>query len=227
VRLQDGGLLLYSPIRLKPELRRRLDGLGRVAAVLAPNADHYCFVGDYRDAYPTAEYFAALGVAEKLPGFRFNDVLEYPQTVSAWEDTVDQAYFRASPKLHELVLFHAATRTLISADLSFNVQASWGLLSGLMLRLNDSYRTFGPSRICRRQITAPTTARRDMDAILAWSPERMVVSHGEILMCGAAQDLRRASPGAGRREGRATVAGAREPSRPAAPRWRAGAEAGS
>jgi hypothetical protein len=192
VRLQDGGLMIHSPIRLTPELRRRLDSVGRVAAVLAPNADHYFFIGDYRDAYPTAKYFAALGVAEKLPAFRFDEVLEHPQTVSSWGDTVDQAYFRASPQLHELVLFHRATSTLISADLSFNVQASGGLLSGLMLRLNDSYKTFGPSRVCRRHITTPDTARRDLDAILAWSPERMVVSHGEVLMRGAEQELRRA-----------------------------------
>jgi hypothetical protein len=192
VRLPGGELLIHSPIRLTLELRRRLDVLGPVGAVLAPNADHHLFIRDYREAYPTARYFAVIGVAEKLPGFRFDVVLEHPRTVSSWADTVDQAYFRASPKLHELVLFHRATSTLTSADLSFNVQASGGLLSGLMLRLNDSYKNFGPSRVCRLQITAPETARRDLDAILAWSPERMVVSHGEILMRGAEQELRRA-----------------------------------
>jgi hypothetical protein len=90
------------------------------------------------------------------------------------------------------VLFHRVTRTLITADLAFNVQSSGGLLSGLLLRLNDSYKSFGPSRVCRRLITMPHVARRDLEAILAWSPERVVVSHGEILLSGAETALRHA-----------------------------------
>jgi hypothetical protein len=90
------------------------------------------------------------------------------------------------------VLFHRATRSLITADLAFNVQSSGGVLSGVMLRLNDSYKSFGPSRVCRRHITTPQNARRDLDAILAWSPERVIVSHGEILLSGAEGALRRA-----------------------------------
>jgi hypothetical protein len=191
LRLTNGELLVHSPIGLTPELRRRLDGLGGVRHVLAPNADHYFFVEGYSRAYPDARLYATAGVAEKLPGVRFDVSLEYPRVEPAWTDTVDQAYFRASDKLQELVLFHRASRTLVTADLAFNVQSSGGLLSGLMLRLNDSYRSFGPSRVCRRLITTPDVARRDLDAILAWSPERVVVSHGEILLSGAKDALRR------------------------------------
>jgi hypothetical protein len=192
VRLTNGELLIHSPIGLTAELRRRLDGLGAVRHVLAPNADHYLFVKDYSSTYPDARFYATLGVAEKLPGVRFDVLLEHPHLEPAWAATADQAYFRMSDELQELMLFHRATRTLITADLAFNVQSSGGLLSGLMLRLNDSYKSFGPSRLCRRLITTPDVARIDLDAILAWSPERVVVSHGDLLLSGAADALRRA-----------------------------------
>jgi hypothetical protein len=192
LRLPSGELLIHSPVGLTAELRRGLDELGPVRHVLAPNADHYLYINDYSNAYPDAHFYAAPGVADKLPGVRFEMALEHPHIVPAWTDTVDQRYFRSSGTLQELILFHRATRTLITADLAFNVQASGGVLSGIMLRLNDSYKTFGPSRVCRRHITMPQVARADLDAILTWSPERVVVSHGEILFSGAEDALRRA-----------------------------------
>jgi hypothetical protein len=192
VRLANGELLLHSPIRLDPERKAWLDGLGRVRHVLAPNLDHYLFVADYAAAYPEARLYAAPGVAPKLPRVRFDVVLEYPQLVPDWRDTVTQHYFRSSSTLQELVLYHPVTRTLITADLAFNIQESHGLLSGILLRLNESYRTFGPSRVCRSHIHAPEWARDDVDAILALRPERIVVSHGEILHEGAADALRHA-----------------------------------
>jgi hypothetical protein len=149
-------------------------------------------VADYRTAYPQARLYAAPGVAPKLPGVRFDVMLAHPEVVADWGDTVSQHYFRSSARLQELVLYHAATRTLISADLSFNIQESHGLLSGLLLRLNDSYKTFGPSRVCRSHIDATHWARADVDALVALAPERIVVSHGDILREGGADALRRA-----------------------------------
>jgi hypothetical protein len=192
VRLANGDLLVHSPIRLTADLGEKLDRLGPVRHVLAPNLDHYLFVRDYRQRYPKARLYVAPGVHTKLPDVQFDVVLEYPNTVAAWSDTVDQPFFRSSPRLQELLLFHRTTRTLITADLAFNVQSSAGLLSRVMLRLNDSYKTFGPSRVCRRHITAPAFARTDVDAILALSPERLVVSHGELVPSGARDSLARA-----------------------------------
>jgi len=192
VRLFDGELLLHSPIHLSTVLKDQLDRLGPVRHVLAPNLDHYLFVADYAAAYPEARLYAAPGVASKLPNVRFDVVLEYPQLAPAWSGAVTQHYFRSSSTLQELVLYHPATRTLITADLAFNIQESHGLLSGLLLRLNDSYRTFGPSRVCRSHIHAPHLARADLDDILALRAERIVLSHGEILHARAADALQRA-----------------------------------
>jgi hypothetical protein len=192
VRLRDETLLLHSPVRLGPDLRRKLDALGPVRHVLAPNNDHYLFVPDYRAAYPDARFYATRGVQAKLPGFLFDVELEHPHTVDLWSDRVEQLYFRSSTELHELVLFHRPTRTLIAADLAFNIQTSDGLVSRLLLRLNDSYRSFGPSRACRRLIRDPRMARGDIDEILRLDPRRIVVAHGEILQSGGTEALRRA-----------------------------------
>jgi uncharacterized protein DUF4336 len=192
VRLGDGDLLIHSPIALTPALRQRLDAMGPVRHVLAPNLDHYLFVEQFRTAYPDAQCYAVPGVAEKLPSVAFHVQLSPPASVGAWEDVLEQRWFRSSESLQELVLFHHASRTLVAADLAFNIQSSDGVLSRLLLRLNDSYRSFGPSRVCRRHITAPHLARADLDAIIGLDPERLILAHGEILWSGAGGALRRA-----------------------------------
>jgi hypothetical protein len=191
VRLADGGLLIHSPIGLTRALRQRLDAIGPVRNVLAPNFDHYLFVEHFRTAYPDAQFYAAPGVAEKLRSVTFDVQLSPPATVRAWGDVLDQCWFRSNESLQELVLFHRASRTLIAADLAFNIQSSDGVLSRVLLRINDSYRSFGPSRICRQHITAPQLARADVDTIIGLNPERLIVAHGEILSSGAGDALRR------------------------------------
>lgn len=191
IRLEGGELLVHSPIRLTDAVRRCVDEAGRVAHVLAPNRDHTLFVRDFKLAYPGAKFYAAPRVAEKLPDVRFDVELRHPATVEAWATTLDQAYFRSSEMLQELVLFHRATKTLVTSDLAFNVQLTAGALSQVMLRLNDSYKSFGPSRVCRSHITDRAVARSDVDAILALGAERVVVAHGEILRSGASEAIRR------------------------------------
>jgi len=123
---------------------------------------------------------------------RFEEPDWAAQGAAPWGSQLDALRFRSSSDLQEIVLFHRATRTLISADLAFNIQSSEGRVSRLLLRLNDSYQSFGPSRVCRMHITEPVMARADLDTILAIAPSRLVVSHGEILRSGAEAALRRA-----------------------------------
>lgn len=191
IRLNDGGLLVHSPIRLTADLERRLASLGEVKHVLAPNFDHYFFVRDFKERYPRASFYAAPGVAPKLPELRFDGLLQYPN-VGPFGDGLDQVWFRSNHDLQELILLHRGTGTLITSDLAFNIQSTTGLASQVLLRLNDSYKTFGPSRVCRSHITEPSMARSDVDAILAKKPERAIVAHGEILADGATTALERA-----------------------------------
>lgn len=192
VRLRDGGLLVHSPIRLTPEIEQTLASLGQVEHVLAPNLDHYyLFVRDFKRRYPQARFYAAPGVAPQLPELRFDALLHFGETAPLGDDGIEQVWFRSNHELQELVLLHRATHTLITSDLAFNVQATEGLISQVMLRLNDSYQTFGPSRVCRSHITEHHMARSDVDAILSLKPERAIVAHGEILTAGATAALER------------------------------------
>lgn len=191
VRLDGGELLVHSPIRWTSELGRKLDALGEVRHVLVPNRDHVLYVKGFAERYPDARLYAAPGVAKKLPDVGFEEQDWGRRGKGPWGSELEALRFRSSTELQEIVLFHRATRTLISADLAFNIQSSKGTVSRLLLQLNDSYKSFGPSRVCRMYITEPAMARADLDTILALDASRLVLSHGEILHSGVEPALRR------------------------------------
>ena len=52
--LEDGGLLVHSPIRLDDSDREAIRALGPVRAIVAPNLWHHLFFGPAAEAFPSA-----------------------------------------------------------------------------------------------------------------------------------------------------------------------------
>ncbi len=59
IALEDGSVLLHSPIHPDPELREELDALGPVRFAVAPNRFHHLFMADCVSAYPELQCFCA------------------------------------------------------------------------------------------------------------------------------------------------------------------------
>ena len=90
IRLNDGNLFLHSPVKLDSELKRALNALGPVGAVVAPNRAHHLFVRDYIESYPQAKSYGAPGVPEKRPDLRLDATLgdEAPRE---WQGVIDSS----------------------------------------------------------------------------------------------------------------------------------------
>jgi hypothetical protein len=65
-------------------------------------------------------------------------------------------------------------------------------LSRVLLRINDCYCRFGPSRLLRTAIKDRAALRGSLDEILNWDFDRVVLSHGRNLETGAKDALRTA-----------------------------------
>lgn len=65
VRLANGDLLLHSPTQYSEELGRKIDALGRVRHLVAPNVAHWTFIADWQRAYPDAMTWAAPGLRDR------------------------------------------------------------------------------------------------------------------------------------------------------------------
>ncbi len=189
LRLRDGSVLLYSPIARTDDLRRELLEIGTPRYVIAPNRFHHLFVGDYRDAFPDVQLFAAPGLPEKRPDLRFDGIL--PQdTPAAWSDELDVEFFAGMPIMNEIVLHHRASRSLLLCDLAFHYgpEAPW--LTRTCFRLVGAYDRFGPTALEKLLIRDRTKARASLERVLSWNFERVILPHGKILDSGGTSALR-------------------------------------
>src|SRR5262245_33650196 len=66
LRLEDGGLLLYSPSWLGKDTFERIDRLGPVRALLVPSHFHHLALKRFQERYPEARAFASSAAMPRL-----------------------------------------------------------------------------------------------------------------------------------------------------------------
>lgn len=189
VRLPDGGLFLHSPVALDDALRDALLAVGTPRWAVAPNRFHHLYIGQYRDAFPEIELFAAPGLPEKRPDLRFDAVLA-DGAPPAWAEHLDVECFAGLPMTNEVVFHHRASRTLLLCDLAFNLGREAPLVTRLAFRVIGGYGRLAPTLLEKVMIRDREAARASMERILAWDFDRVVVTHGEVLETGGREALR-------------------------------------
>lgn len=181
VRLPNGNLWLHSPVALTPEIRQWIDAEGTVAHLVAPNCVHDLYLEEYRKAYPKAVFHAAPGLSKSCPEVEFNVVIggHLPEDC---RQVFSQQRIGGMPKLNEYVYLHHPSRTLIVADLVFNILHRERLFDRLVFRINGNvYGRLAPSGLLRLFIKDKTAFRRSIQKILEWDFERIIMGHGEIV----------------------------------------------
>jgi hypothetical protein len=189
IRLENGDVLLHSPVAPDAELRDALAEVGPVRHLIAPNKVHHLYFAAAAAAFPEAIRWAAPGLADKRRDLTFDEVLG-DTAPAAWADELDQVRLRGAPHVEEIVFHHRASRTLIATDLAFNIRESRSFITRLFLRANGVLGRFGPTRMFRSFIRDRTAARESLDRILAWDFDRVVMSHGVVLQSRGRRVLR-------------------------------------
>ena len=189
VRTRGGGLFVHSPVALDADMRRAVDALGEVRAVVAPSIFHHLSVGEWIAAYPRAVFGACPGLPAKRPDLPFTQVMnDAPH--DAWAADLDQVYFSARRE-NEVVFFHRASRTMICADalLNLSTHASTGTRAVARLMGNTAPGRGWPERLMIRD---RGVARKEVDRILEWDSDRIVLAHGALVSGDGRETVRRA-----------------------------------
>jgi len=193
IRLADGRLFVWSPVRLSDDLRAAVDRLGRVAHIVAPNSLHHLFLAEWQRAYPGARLYAAPGLRKKRRDLAF-DVELGDAPPADWAGEIDQVAMRGNLITTEIVFFHRASGTALFTDLLQQIAAE--RLSGwravvakldLMTGLKPSVpRKFRLAFVGRRK------ARAALERILGWPVDKVLMTHGTPVERDASAFLRRA-----------------------------------
>lgn len=197
IRLPDGSVLLHSPTRFGFALQRRIEAIGPIRHLVAPNVAHWTFLQDWQRHLPDAVTWAAPGLRERAPVRRSGVRLDHDlgeDAPDAWGGAVRLAVVPGGLGFREVALFHAASRTLVLTDLVLNLEPA-----RLPAALRPVVRLFGsvpPDGMPPPYLRAVIRMRRE-DAraaagrILAWGAERVVFAHGRWFERDGTAALRR------------------------------------
>ncbi|MBI2393446.1 MAG: DUF4336 domain-containing protein [Deltaproteobacteria bacterium] len=183
VRLRDGGLFVHCPVSLDRDTRAAIDALGDVRVVVSSSLYHHLYAGEWMRAYPGALFCACPGLERKRKDLAWNHVLgDEPHPL--WAADLDQVFFSARFE-KEVVFFHRESRTLICADALLNLSkhsspitraAAWLMGNTAPGKGWLEYFAVGGWSSRGRRL-----ARRQVERMLAWDIDRVLLAHGGLV----------------------------------------------
>ena len=192
VRLPSGELLLHSPTEYTAELARRVEQLGTVRHLIAPNIAHWTFLTGWQRACPDATVWAAPGLRDRAQvrqsGLRIDRDLG-GEAPAEWAGTIAQGVV-AGGGFAEVWFFHVPSRTMLLTDLIQNLDTdTLPPITGTLVRVARG--TAGTTSLHVRAAVklggkAAETAVREL---VACAPLRVVIAHGDLLEAPAADRL--------------------------------------
>ncbi len=178
-RLSGGGLWVHSPIRLTDELRREIDALGPIEALVAPNKMHYAYLEEWIAVYPEAVVFVA---PDWLREISADPVILSDAAEMLWQGVLKHKILHGSSLIQEADFLHIESRTLILTDLAFNIPLSQAPLpQKLAAGIIGVHDGFAPSRTFRVTAGDKAALKISLERLLEWDFQRIIVSHGEIV----------------------------------------------
>lgn len=178
VRLHDGGLFVHCPVALDASTRSAVDALGEVRAVVSSSLFHHLFAGDWMKAYPRALFCACPGLEKKRADLTWGHVLgDEPHPI--WAADLAQVFFSARFE-KEVVFFHDKTRTMICADALLNLSKHPSLRTRIVAFLMANTAP-GRGYLERIAVRDRRLGRKQVDRMLEWDIDRIVLAHGGLV----------------------------------------------
>ncbi|KAJ5280116.1 hypothetical protein N7478_005488 [Penicillium angulare] len=207
IKLATGSLAIFSPVSLTTEVRDTVQSHGgNVKYIIAPDLQHHLHVTAWKNAYPDANILAPEGLWEKRQKVaEFKDTpfdlvfkKDGSRTISPeFDDEFELEYVHGHGS-RELVFLHKPSRTLLEADLLFNLPAHEqysktddGSTANFMTRLFLPMLAPKPPSTGHRRFAWYVLANdkpaftESMRRIIRWDFDRIIPCHGDVVEPGA------------------------------------------
>ena len=190
--LPDGGLWLCSPGPITDTLAAQIEALGPVRHLVSPNLYHHRYLGDAARRWPEATIWAPEGLAKKRPDLPPHKLLS-AEAKAAWGGVFDALLIEGNPHLNEWVFFHRPSRALLVTDLLFNLQRWSGWAASVAYWATGvSDHRLAQTVEWRMLVRDRAATARSARSLVAWEPQLLVPSHGDVLRADVVPELNRA-----------------------------------
>ena len=188
VRLSGDALWVHSPCTPTDEVCAALDALGEVRFIVVPNRFHHLQTPATAARYPKALVVGPTSVRARNSQVTLSMGIDDPAYVgSTPELTCIQV--RGVPFLDETVFFHAATGSLIAADLLISACARDHFTWRIAAHVFGRYGKIKTPPDVRMHTRASTEAAESIAQIRALPLERILVAHADPITDRPAQQL--------------------------------------
>lgn len=171
----EGRVMISPASTLTPQ---QLTSAGPLTDLVAPSLFHLGGMKAAAAAHPGAKLWGPQGCREKAPGLHWHGVFG----VDGWphNDVLHAEVIQGMPKVNEVVFLHRPSRSLIVADLVFNITDAEGFGPWLIFSLFGTYQRFGVSRLFLKAATDRAAMTASMSRIVALDFDHLVPSHGAV-----------------------------------------------
>ncbi|KAM5541758.1 hypothetical protein V8D89_004487 [Ganoderma adspersum] len=189
IKLSNGDVWVLASSPMDDKVKQKLNELGPVKWIVGPDAVHHLFLGEFKKEFPDAKVIAVHEAIQKKTkeDIQFDGAWgkDHPKTKYGFEDDIKHCYFSGF-KNKDVAFFHPASKTMLQADLLFNLPAREQYsLSGssgkfpLVGNLNPwmwIHKRFAWSLGIDKE-----AMKRDVKSVAAWDFERIIPCHGDVI----------------------------------------------
>jgi hypothetical protein len=188
-------LLLHSTAPFSAEDVAAIRQLGEPGWLTEATLFHDTFARQGCSAFPNVPYLAPEGF-DQLAQVRAVPLVPPEE----WSGEVELLELKGIPKIRETVLYHRPSRTLVVADLVFNLGPGPGTpaWTRLFMRCVGGVKcSLGMSRFFRFMIRDREAFQQSLRTMMEWDFDRLIVAHGDVVENGAKEKLKQAFAAAG------------------------------
>jgi len=202
VRLENGKLAVFSPVALTEDVKQTIKSMGELKYIAALDYEHHIHIGEWYKAYPGATVIGVEGLPEKRAKSKVESVpfsvvfTQANRKTQKVDEHFDREFNYEYMHCHvnkELVMLHKPTKTLIQADLLFNlpateqfrkVSANNGILTKIFNFINSTTGTALAQK--RFHWYAISLGHRPdwsecLKAIQKWDFDTIIPCHGDVI----------------------------------------------
>lgn len=208
VKLQTGNVAVFSPVAFTPDVKAKVQSMGPIKYIVAPDIEHHIFISTWAAEYPEAEIIAMEGLPEKreadpaTKGTKFTHIFSQRNKLDMhitpeFDEEFSYEYFHSHVN-KELVFLHKPTRTMIQADLLFNLpateqysQTGLNARSGILTKLFGSIMNTRGDMIWQRRFLWYMAGGKDRPGFAesakrtkSWDFDRIIPCHGDVIETG-------------------------------------------
>ncbi|EMD34752.1 hypothetical protein CERSUDRAFT_116952 [Gelatoporia subvermispora B] len=189
IKMQNGDVWVLASTPLTAETKQKLDEIGPVKWIVGADSVHYLYLDEFKKAYPQAKLVAEKDAIKKQAdtGLNFDGAWgsDPAGTQYGFESDIKHCYFSGF-KNKDVAFFHPASRTLIEADLLFNLPATEQYSKTNSSGKLPVFGTLNPYMWLHKQFlwglgTDKAAMKRDAKTVADWDFERIIPCHGDVI----------------------------------------------